>query len=117
MDTHRRLIAWQRCRELAGETYRVTVGFPPSERFGLTSQLRRAAVSAAANIAEGYARYGRAELAHALSVSLGSLAEMDTLLEIANDIGYVTPESYAELSGLRKEASRVTFGLQRKVRR
>ncbi len=117
MDTQRRLIAWQRCRELAGETYRVTAGFPPSKRFGLTSQLRRAAVSAAANIAEGYARYGRAELAHALSVSLGSLAEMDTLLEIANDIGYVTPESYAELSGLRKEASRVTFGLQRKVRR
>jgi len=117
VDAHRQLVAWQRCRALALETYRATEGFPPSERFGLTSQLRRAAVSAAANIAEGYARYGRAELAHALSVSLGSLAEMDTLLEIANDLGYLTPEGYGDLSALRKEASRVTFGLQRKVRR
>ena len=117
MDAHRQLVAWQRCRALALETYRVTEGFPPSERFGLTSQLRRAAVSAAANIAEGYARYGRAELAHALSVSLGSLAEMDTLLEIANDLGYLTPEGYGDLSALREEASRGTFGLQRKVRR
>jgi len=117
MDAHRRLVAWQRCRDLARETYRVTESFPQSERFGLTSQLRRAAVSSAANIAEGYARYGRSELAHALSVSLGSLAEMDTLLEIANDLGYLTPEGYAALCSLRGEASRVTFGLQRKVRR
>ena len=117
MDTHRHLVAWQRCRALARETYCVTESFPPSERFGLTSQIRRAAVSAAANIAEGYARYGRAELAHALSVSLGSLAEVDTLLEIANDLGYVTPEGYGGLSALREEASRATFGLQRKVRR
>jgi len=117
MDAHRHLVAWQRCRVLALKTYGVTESFPPSERFGLTSQLRRAAVSAAANIAEGYARYGRAELAHALSVSLGSLAEIDTLLEIANDLGYLTPEGYAELSAMRGEASRVTFGLQRKVRR
>jgi four helix bundle protein len=117
MDAHRHLVAWQRCRALALETYHATESFPPSERFGLTSQLRRAAVSAAANIAEGYARYGHAELAHALSVSLGSLAEVDTLLDIANDLGYLTPEGYGGLCALREEASRVTFGLQRKVRR
>jgi four helix bundle protein len=117
MDAHRHLVAWQRCRALALKTYGVTESFPPSERFGLTSQLRRAAVSAAANIAEGYARYGHAELAHALSVSLGSLAEVDTLLDIANDLGYLTPEGYGGLCALREEASHVTFGLQRKVRR
>ena len=117
MDAHRRLVAWQRCRALALESYRVTERFPPSERFGLTSQIRRAAISAATNIAEGYARYGRAELAHALSVSLGSLAEMHTLLEIANDLRYLSAEAYGGLSALREEASRVTFGLQRKVRR
>jgi four helix bundle protein len=117
MDAHRQLVAWQRCRALALETYRATEGFPTGERFGLTSQLRRAAVSAAANIAEGYARHGRAELAHALSVSLGSLAEVDTLLGIANDLGYLSAEAYGGLSALREEASRVTFGLQRKVRR
>ena len=87
MNAHRRLVAWQRSRELAREIYRATASFPPSEQFGLTSQLRRAAVSVVANISEGYARYGRAELAHALSVSLGSLAEVDTLLEIAKDLG------------------------------
>lgn len=117
LNIHRRLIAWQRCRELALEVYRVTAGFPQDERFGLTSQLRRAAVSAAANVAEGYARYGRAELAHALSITLGSLAEVDTLLEIAKDLGYMTPSDYAELSTLREEASKVTFGLRRKLRR
>jgi four helix bundle protein len=117
MDAHRRLIAWQRCRELAREVYRVTVNFPESERFGLTSQLRRAAVSTVANVAEGYARHGRAELAHALSVSLGSLAEVDTLLEIAKDLGYMKPSDYAGLSALREEASKVTFGLRRKLRR
>ncbi len=73
--------------ELARETYRATGRFPSHELYGLTSQLRRAAVSAAANIAEGYARYGKPELAHALSVSLGSLAEVDTLVEIAKQLG------------------------------
>lgn len=103
--------------ELAQENYRATGRFPAHERYGLTSQLRCAVVSAAANIAEGYARYGRQELAHALSVSLGSLAEVDTLLEIARQLGYLSGVDHERLSALRERASRVTFGLQRKVRR
>ena len=117
MDKHRQLEAWQCCRQLACEIYAETSRFPAQERFGLTTQVRRAAVSAVANIAEGYARYGRAELAHALSMSLGSLAEVDTLLQLAVDLGYVDQTAYDRLSALRAKASRTTFGLQRVVRR
>ena len=117
VNAHRRLVAWDYCMELTREIYRVTAGFPVAERYGLTGQLRRAAVSTAANIAEGYARYGKQELAHALSVSLGSLAEVDTLLEVANQLGYVPAAEHERLCALRERASRATFGLQRKVRR
>jgi four helix bundle protein len=117
MNKHRDLDAWRVCRELALAIYRSTASFPVSERFGLTAQLRRAAISPAANIAEGYARYGTRETAHAVSIALGSLGELDTLLAIANDLGYLSPEQFAELDGLRSRASQVTFGLQRKLRR
>ena len=117
MNKHRELIAWQRCRELTREVYRAVAGFPPAERYGLSSQLCRACVSATANIAEGYARFGRAEFAHALSVVLGSLAEVETLLQIARDLEYMDAAEYSRLEALRDEASRVTFALQRKIRR
>ena len=116
MNKHRQLVAWQYCRELAREVYRVTAGFPVTERYGLSGQLRRAAVSTAANIAEGHARLGRAEFAHALSLALGSLAEVDTLLEIANDLKLLPTDDYEALVALRERASRAMFGLQRKVR-
>ena len=117
MDKHRQLVEWQYCRELVVDVYRVTAGFPAEERFGLTLQLRRAAVSAVANIAEGCARFGTGEFAHALSMALGSLAEVDTLLCIAADLRYAAEPELASLNALRERASRVTFGLQRKVRR
>ena len=117
MDKHRQLVAWQYCRELVGEVYRVTAGFPSEEKFGLTLQLRRAAVSAVANIAEGHARFGTGEFAHALSMALGSLAEVDTLLCVAADLRYLVDPELASVSALRERASRTTFGLQRKVRR
>ena len=103
--------------ELTREVYRATGKFPVGERYGLSPQLQRAAVSAAANIAEGYARFGRQELAHGLSVSLGSLAEVDTLLEIASRLGYLSADEHQRLSALREQASRTTFGLQRRIRR
>jgi four helix bundle protein len=117
MNKHRDLVAWQVCRSLAREVYRVSAGFPPAERFGLSSQLRRAAVSPAANIAEGHARRGPREMAHALSIALGSLAEVDTLIAIAEDLGYLHGSELAELHALRDRASQITFALYRKIRR
>ena len=75
MQPYERLLAWQRCHELVLEIYRATKSWPDSERFGLTAQLRRAAVSAASNIVEENARRGPAELARFLQYAVGSLAE------------------------------------------
>jgi len=116
MDAYRQLKAWQHCRALVREVYRATATFPDDERFGLVSQLRRAAVSAVSNIAEGQARYGTTEFAHALSIALGSLAEVSALVDVAAELGYVGTEEAGRLEALRSEASRTTFGLQRKLR-
>ena len=85
--------------------YAATSSFPDSERYGLTSQMRRAAVSVPANIAEGYARNGSKELIYFLGISAGSLSELDTLIELAARLGYikntdVLAEKVDEISGL-----------------
>jgi len=116
MNQHRKLIAWQRCHELATEVCKASAHLPANERYELSSQLRRAAVSASANVAEGYARFGAAELAHALSVALGSLAEVDALLAIVRDLGYLDEETRIRLDGLRDRASAAVFALQRRIR-
>lgn len=116
MDTHRNLKAWQACRTLVGDVYRMTARFPGSERFGLTSQLRRATVSAAANIAEGNARTGLRETARGLSIALGSLAEVDTLLVVAEDLGYLDEDQAVALRARFLTASKLTAGLLRSVR-
>ena len=85
--TYRDLIAWQKSRRLVSEIYRSTSKWPEDERFGLTSQLRRAAVSIPANIAEGQGRLGTAEMKYRLSIAHGSLCELETLLFVAGDIG------------------------------
>lgn len=74
---------------LVREVYRITESFPDSERFGLTGQLRRAAVSVPSNIAEGAARGGRVELVRFLAIARGSLAEVDTQIWIARDLGFL----------------------------
>ena len=117
VNGYRALKAWQHCHALTLEVYRVTSGFPGDERYGLTSQLRRAAVSAAANIAEGAARKGRREFAHFLNVTLGSLAELSSLLDIARDLGYAGDPQLAELQQIHTEASKATWGLYRYHRR
>lgn len=116
MNTHRKLVAWQECRRLVTAIYRATAAFPAGERFGLTSQFRRAAVSVTANIAEGFARTGPRETAHGLSLSLGSLAEIDSLLAVSEDLGYLSGAGLIELADLAERASKLTFGLYRSVR-
>jgi four helix bundle protein len=117
MNSHRKLLAWQACRELIREVYRVTGSFPLEERFGLTSQLRRSAVSAASNIAEGYARSGLRETAHGLSIAVGSLAETDTLLAVAEDQEFLSPAQLDTLNRLLVRASQLTHGFLRKLRK
>ena len=86
---HYNLNAWLLSRQLVGAVYRLTQAFPKEELFGLTSQMRRAAVSIPSNIAEGSARTGAREFAQFLNVARGSLSELETQLLIASDLGYM----------------------------
>lgn len=89
---HHELRAWQEEMRLAKETYKVTSTFPKSETYGLTSQMRRAAVSVPSNIAEGAARAGNKEFLQFLSIARGSLSELDTQMRLATDFGYCRKE-------------------------
>jgi len=86
MTPYERLTAWKLAHQLALETYRITTDFPATERFGLTSQLRRAASSVVANIAEGSAKRGKAEFRRFLDISLGSLLELQYTLLLSRDL-------------------------------
>ena len=113
MDSHRKLFAWQRCRRLTLTVYVATKRFPPDERYGLVSQLRTASVSACANIAEGCGRRGAKELKQFLNIALGSLAEVDALLDLSHALGYVDDETAERLANELAEAGKTTCGLYR----
>ena len=82
------LLVWQKSRALALEIYKLSAGFPRAELWGLTSQLRRAAVSASANIAEGFKKRGQSDKARFLNIAQGSLEEVRCYLLLAEDLGY-----------------------------
>ena len=111
------LVAWQRAMDLVELIYQVSGEFPKSEVYGLTSQLRRAAVSVPSNIAEGYGRSGRREFAHALSIALGSLAEVETQILIAERLGYLAADSRATLMESSTQTGRVIVGLMNSMER
>ena len=87
--SYRDLKVWVRSIELVEEVHRITLQFPASERYGLVSQLRRAAVSVASNIAEGHARDALGDYLHHLSIAKGSLAELETQLLVAQRLAYL----------------------------
>jgi four helix bundle protein len=89
-------MAWQEAMDIARAVYSLTGGFPRDERFGLTAQLRRAAVSVPSNIAEGCARGSSREMLRFLHIARGSLSELDTQLRLASDFGYCNPVSALE---------------------
>src|SRR5882724_917493 len=93
IQTHRDLKVWQLGMDVAEQVYDLTKAFPDCERFGLISQLRRAAVSVPANIAEGNARSSTKEYLRYLSIAVGSLAEVETFLELALRLAYGDPNS------------------------
>lgn len=96
--------------------YRASTEFPAGEKFGLTAQLRRAAASVPANIAEGRGRGGEVEFARFLSIALGSLAELDTLLELARRLNYLRPADYARLQDEVDQLSRMLNALIHRIR-
>jgi four helix bundle protein len=105
------LLAWQRAMELVFQVYRDTEAFPKHEMFGLTSQLRRAAVSVASNVAEGKGRESDKELIQFLNCSRGSVYEIQTQLRIAQRLGYLTDEQASALREKADEVGRLLNGL------
>jgi four helix bundle protein len=91
LKSYRELLVWQKATDFAVECYRFTATFPKAETYGLTSQIRRAAVSIPANIAEGYGRGSRKEYVQFLLISQGSLKELETHIIISEKLAYLTP--------------------------
>jgi four helix bundle protein len=115
MRPHQKLEAWLRAIELVIDVYKGTEHFPKEERYGLTSQLRRAAVSIPANIAEGAGRHSKKEFAHFLSNSQGSASELETELIIAFRLGYIEQATFAKLTVQVERIGRLITGLTRHV--
>ena len=95
--SYRDLLAWQKAKSFAVEIYRATERFPPDELYGLRTQLRRAAVSVASNIAEGQGRSTPGEFSQFLGTARGSLLEISTQLEISRDLGFIGDPRYEQL--------------------
>jgi four helix bundle protein len=116
MQDFRDLKVWQRAHALVLDIYRDTALFPDNERFGLTSQIRRAAVAIPANVAEGSMRSSDPDFARFLLVSMGSASEVDYYLVLARDLGFLQSAAYEKLSAELQEVKRMLNGLITRVK-
>jgi len=110
--SHERLEAWQEAMRLVKAVYQLTSSFPKEEIYGLTQQMRRAAVSIPSNIAEGAARDGKKEYAYFVSIARGSLSELDTQIKISKMLGYT--EEISDIIDLTGKVGRLLTGLYKK---
>lgn len=111
MKPHKNLNSWIKSFEFVKEIYLVTNNFPPEEKFGLTSQIRRAAVSVPVNIAEGAARKGTKEFIHFLYISLGSLSELDTLILLTKELHFINEIESEQLIEKLDVIGKLIYGL------
>jgi four helix bundle protein len=116
VQSYRDLLVWQRSLQLAKTIYHASANWPKQETYGLTSQARRAAVSVPANIAEGQARNTTGEFLQALGYARGSLAELETLVLLAEDFRYLTPEQAQPLLLEMGELARMLTALIQSLR-
>jgi four helix bundle protein len=115
IESYRDLKIWQRSIEMTLSIYRATSGFPKEEMFGLTSQIRRAGVSVASNIAEGYGRGSKGEYKQFPAMARGSNLEVQTQLVIATELGYGNPVHLKPADDLSNEVSRMLNSLRAKL--
>jgi four helix bundle protein len=111
MMPYEKFQAWKAAHELALEVYRLTDSWPVSERYQLTSQIRRAALSVPTNIAEGTAKRGWREFRRYLDIARGSLSELSYLLLFSKDRGIIDEETFGHLSEARHHVGKLTWGL------
>lgn len=115
MKPHKTLNSWIKSFDLVKDVYTTTIDFPSDEKFGLVSQMRRAAVSIPVNIAEGAARKGSKEFIHFLHISLGSMAELDTLILLGSELGFIDSEKANILIDKFDVIGKLIYGLIKKL--
>ena len=113
---HKKLDVWKLSMELSTITYRVTAAFPAEEKFGLVSQMRRAAVSIPSNIAEGAARISTNELRHFLAIARSSLSELDTQYDLSLHLGFVTAGVRSDVDSVLSRIDKMLYALQRSLK-
>jgi four helix bundle protein len=115
MKSHKDLNVWKNAVSFVSDIYKITESFPNSELFGLTNQIRRAAVSIPSNIAEGAARASQKEFNQFLSISLGSTAEVETQLLIAMNLKFISTVEYKELTVKIDDIRKMLIGLKKSL--
>ncbi|MFY7671522.1 four helix bundle protein [Tenacibaculum sp. MEBiC06402] len=116
MKTFRELIVWQKSMNFVTEIYKITKYFPEDEKYGITSQIRRSAISIPSNIAEGYGRSGLNDYLRFLNISIASLFELQTQLEISFNLNYMNKLKFSKLFDLSREIERMLSSLIRKLK-
>jgi four helix bundle protein len=111
--TYRDLEAWKQGMDLVEQCYRLTASFPKGEQYGLTSQLRRAAISVPSNLAEGHCRRSTKAYANHVSIALGSHAELETCIEVASRLGFISPTEKKNTIIASDSVGRLLNGLHR----
>ena len=109
---YRKLIAYQKAKEVVKHTYKLLKKFPSEERYAMCDQLRRASVSITSNIAEGVNRYSVKDKSHFIEMAFGSLMEVSSQFEVAEELGYITTEERMSMDELVKDEARILSGLQ-----
>ncbi|MEO1805769.1 MAG: four helix bundle protein [Bacteroidota bacterium] len=113
----RKLSFWVKARILVKDIYQMTASFPKEEQWGITPQMRRAAVSVPANIAEGCGRDTDKQLIHFLSIANGSICELETFVYLAEDLKYITSQARSEHTQRIEEIRKMIMGFQRSLRK
>lgn len=108
---YRRLIAYQKGKEIVKRTYKLLKKFPAEERYAMCDQMRRASVSITSNIAEGINRFSVKDKAHFIEIAFGSMMEVSSQMEIAEELGYITEEERMSMDALVEEEARLLSGL------
>jgi len=116
MQSYRKLQVWQKSHQIVLNVYRLTLAFPNDERFGLTSQIRRCAVSIPSNIAEGSARGSDADYARFLHIALGSVTELDYQLLLANDLAFIKNDEYEIIAREIDEIGKMLNGFIKRLK-
>ena len=112
---YKRLIVWQKSDDLAYRVYHATKDFPKEEMYAMTSQIRRAALSIPTNIVEGYSRQNKNELRQFANIALGSLGELEYLLNFSNRLKYLENEKYRILQALHEEVGRLLWKFYKSI--